>query len=80
MAKQYLIKQTLWYPTDKAVIARLKAGENLPIKERGPIRQAEPGEIVSDLPLVSIPGLLEHDYIEEYLGVKEDAATTPENA
>ena len=51
------------YPTDPGVIARLQAGEAVPIEERG-IKEAPHGSIQSDIPACSVPWLLEHGAIE----------------
>lgn len=52
------------YYTDPAVIRRLAAGVKVPVDERGPSKRAEVGDIVTDLPAVSIPWLLEGGYLE----------------
>ncbi len=54
----------LSYPTDPDVVARLLAGENLPYKERGTIKEVEAGDIVDDIPESSIAGLLAKGRIE----------------
>lgn len=62
--KKYRCLVDLRYPTDPAIIRKLKAGEDIPMHRRG-ARIAARGEIVTDLPAVSIPGLLEARWIEE---------------
>lgn len=55
----------LCYPTDPRILRRLAAGEKIPLGER---RMCEPhslGDVVEDLPRVSIPGLLRKGWIEE---------------
>lgn len=68
--KQFRCLVDLRYPTDPRVIKRLKDGEDIPMHQRG-ARVAVCGEIVTDLPAVSIPGLLKARWIEE---VKDGAA------
>lgn len=53
----------LSYPTDKAIIRRIQEGESIPTDERG-AREVTPGEIVDDIPSVSVPWLLEQGQIE----------------
>ena len=55
----------LWYATDPAAIARIRAGEKkVPWGERRE-RHVYAGQIANDLPAVSVPGLLEKGWIEE---------------
>lgn len=61
---RYRALRNLKYPTDPGVIRRLAAGENLPFKERGKLKRVETGQIVTDLPAVSIPVLLAKGWIE----------------
>ena len=62
--KRYRALVDLWYPTDPAIIRRIRDGENMPNKERK-IKHINPGDVVSDLPGVSIAGLLLKGMIEE---------------
>lgn len=62
--RRYRTRVALSYPTDPAIIARLQAGEQIPLQDRR-LRQAEAGEVVGDIPACSIPWLLEQGAIEE---------------
>lgn len=62
--KQYQVNHELFYPTNPAVLRKLKAGENLPLIQRG-MKHVVLGEIVDDIPAVSIAGLLEKGWIQE---------------
>lgn len=64
MKKRYRVKVGLNYPTDPAIDARLRAGEQIPWEDRG-MRRAEPGQIVDDIPPLSVPWLIEQGVIEE---------------
>lgn len=66
-----VLTEELNWPADAAVIARLRAGESIPITERGEIRTARRGEVVSDVPAGSVPWLVEQGLIEPV------AAATP---
>lgn len=68
MKRQFKILHELFYPTNQAIIRRLQAGENIPMRQRG-MRQAVVGEIVSDLPPGDIQSLLAKGYIEEVADV-----------
>lgn len=58
-SKSFLvINAQLSYPTDAAIIARIQAGENIPLDERGLVHR-NAGEIVNDIPACSIPWLLQ---------------------
>ena len=61
---RYRVLVPLSYPTRQNVIERILAGEQLTASERAE-RRVEPGEIVSDLPQISIEGLLGNGWIEE---------------
>lgn len=61
---KYVTRRGLNYPTDPQIIARLQAGENIPFEERG-LKWVEEGEVVDDIPEVSVPWLLEQGLIEE---------------
>ncbi len=65
-----LIADGLWYPTDPVVLRRLRAGDNMPMRARR-LYHAAQGEIVSDVPPASIPGLLRTGRIEEVSDVQE---------
>ena len=54
----------LSYPTDKKILDRIAAGEKLTWKERKN-KEVAAGEIVYDIPEISIPWLLEQGKIEE---------------
>lgn len=71
---RYRALNTIEYPTDPAIIARLRAGENLPYNQRGAIRRLKPGDIADDLPAASIAGLLARGDIE----VAPEPAPDPE--
>lgn len=60
----YRALRELRYPTDLEVVARLVAGENPPLRQRG-MKTVKEGAIVEDLPAESIPMLLEKGWIEE---------------
>lgn len=62
-SKRYRAKTGLSYPTNPQVIARLKRGENVPWEERR-AKEVAAGEIVTDIPAVSVPWLLEQNLIE----------------
>lgn len=62
--RRYRVHVGLEYPTDPDVIRRLRAGEPIPMAERG-LKRAEPGDIVADLPEASVPWLLGLGAIEE---------------
>ena len=65
MSRRHRVLVELLYPTDTAVIERLVKGENLRMKDRGPLHRAQVGDIVDDIPAVSIEGLLRKGRIEE---------------
>ena len=58
----YEVVVGLSYPTDPAIVARLARGDRIPAPDRG-LKRAEPGEIVDDIPSVSVPWLLEQGLI-----------------
>ena len=62
--KKYKVLIDLFYPTDPKILKALVTGENLPMKGRW-MKHVKAGSIVSDIPAVSIPGLLEAGRIEE---------------
>lgn len=63
MKTAWRVLRAISYPTSPTVIRRLIAGEDVPWDERGMV-QAEPGEVVRDVPAVSVPWLREQGYIE----------------
>lgn len=63
-SKRYRALTGMSYPTDPKVVARLKRGENVPWEERK-AKEVAAGEIVADIPAVSVPWLLEQGHIEE---------------
>lgn len=63
MAK-YRVLIELHYPTDPRVVRRLRDGEEIQMHHRH-LKHVQPGEIVSDIPSVSVKGLLEAGWIEE---------------
>lgn len=65
-ARRFRVLVGLNYPTDAAAVRRIMAGEDVPTGARHE-RRAEPGDIVTDLPASSIPGLLAKGRIEEVM-------------
>lgn len=59
-----VLDAALHWPKDAAIIERLFAGEQIPMGERGEIRTALQGEIVTDLPPGSVGWLVEQGLIE----------------
>jgi hypothetical protein len=53
----------LTYPSDPAVVARIRNGDHVPLEERG-IKRVAAGEIVDDIPECSIEDLLARGAIE----------------
>ena len=64
MSKRYRALVGLEYPTDPAVIRRIRAGDVRP-EDRADNRQVVAGEIVDDVPVMSVPWLLAQGVIEE---------------
>ena len=62
-----LIPSGIEYPTDLAIIRKLRRGERLPYEQRGH-KRAECGDIVGDIPKDSVPSLLEKGWIESVEG------------
>lgn len=60
---KYRALTTIEYPTDPAIITRLRAGENLRFRDRK-VKRLKPGDIADDIPARSIPGLLRRGEIE----------------
>lgn len=63
----------LSYPTDPAVLARLAAGEDVPLGERR-MRHVEAGAVVDDLPATSLPWLLGDGLIEAVVEEEHEQA------
>lgn len=61
---RYRALRDLFYPIDKAIVRRLAAGEDLPMRARG-MRVVAAGDIADDLPAISVPVLLAKGWIEE---------------
>jgi hypothetical protein len=64
MNTRYRARTGIEYPTDPAIIRRILAGDVRP-EDRALNRQVEAGEIVDDVPAVSVPWLLAQGVIEE---------------
>lgn len=64
--KHYRAVVDLFYPTDVAILRRLIAGEDMPLRVRG-MKMVNAGDIVDDIPEVSVAGLLAAGRIEEVL-------------
>ena len=62
--KRYEAQVELSYPTNPGIIARIQDGEKIPFEQRE-TKQIQAGDIVSDIPSVSIPWLLEQGLIKE---------------
>lgn len=78
MLTRYRVKNaSISYPTDPAIIDRLLAGENIPYAERGMVDHAA-GDVVDDIPAVSVPGLLAEGAIEVAGEVASEALTVVE--
>lgn len=60
---QYRVLVPISYPTDPAVLARIRKGERVPMAERG-LKRVPPGRVVSDIPERSIPWLTQQGCIE----------------
>lgn len=58
-----LIPSGIEYPTDPAMVRRLKRGEKIAIADRGH-RRAEPGAVVDDIPKESVTVLVRKGWIE----------------
>jgi len=65
--RRYRVLVGLNYPTSPSVLTRLAAGEDVPREQRHETR-AEPGDIVDDLPEMSVKWLLKKGIIEEVEG------------
>lgn len=69
-AEQYRVLATeLNWPADAAVVTRLLAGESIPMDQRGEIRTALRGEIISDVPAPSVGWLVEQGLMERVVRV-----------
>lgn len=60
---RYRVLVPISYPTDPAVLARIRKGERVPMAERG-LKRVARGSVVSDIPERSIPWLIEQGCIE----------------
>ena len=61
---KYRVLKELFYPTDARILRRILDGEDVPMVERA-MQHVPIGAIVSDIPTVSIKGLIENGWIEE---------------
>ena len=61
---RYRALVALEYPTDTATIRRIRAGEDIPPSQRRGVREVNAGEVIDDVPAVSVPWLLEQGLIE----------------
>ena len=61
---KYRVLVGIDYPTAPSVIRKLLAGEDIPWGARGNVHR-EPGDVVDDLPAVTVAAGLEHGWIEE---------------
>jgi hypothetical protein len=59
-----LIPSGIEYPTDPAMVRRLKRGDKVPYAERGN-KHVRKGRVVDDIPKESVPILLRKGWIEE---------------
>lgn len=66
MTKRYrVLVPGLTYPTDIRILRRLAAGEDIPLPQRRMCVPHAVGDIVDDLPGMSVKGLLGAGWIEE---------------
>lgn len=63
-ARYRVLTDELNWPADAAIVARLRAGESIPMDERGEIRTARRGEVISDVPPGSVGWLIDQGLIE----------------
>lgn len=68
--KRYRALTGISYPTDPEIIKRIQAGESVPFEERGN-KEVPAGQVVDDVPAVSVPWLIEQGLIELVEGVAE---------
>jgi len=61
--KRYRALTGISYPTDPGIVKRIQAGESIPYGERG-VKEIPAGQVVDDVPAVSVPWLLEQGLIE----------------
>ena len=66
-ARRYRALTGISYPTDPKVIKRILSGELVPFEERG-VKEVAAGQVVDDIPAVSVPWLLDQNLIEEVAG------------
>ncbi len=60
---KYRVNVGLSYPTDARIVQRLKSGENIAWGARH-VKEVAPGEIVEDIPEMSVKALLAKGVIE----------------
>jgi len=60
---RYRVLVPISYPTDPAILARIRQGERVPMAERG-MKRIPAGRVVADIPERSIPWLVEQGCIE----------------
>ena len=63
-SKYRVLTDELFYPTDPDIVRRLKAGEKIGWDARRN-KSVVKGDVVEDIPSVSVPGLLKAGWIEE---------------
>lgn len=64
MSKRYRALQEFWYPGSRDAIRRLRAGEDVPLRERQE-RHVRPGDIIADAPRELVAGWLAKGRVEE---------------
>ena len=62
--KAYKANVDLFYPVDSAVLRKLRAGENLPMRQRR-MKHVPAGSVVTDIPRESVAVLLAKGQITE---------------
>ena len=72
---EYRALRPLYDPQRPEVLRRLVAGENIPFRERGPIKRVAKGAVVSDIPPASVRVLLEKGWIERAVVAPPETAT-----
>lgn len=63
MSYRVLIPSGIEYPTDPAIIRKLKRGDRVPYGDRGH-KRAECGDVVDDIPKESVAVLVRKGWIE----------------
>ncbi len=69
---KYRVNVGLSYPTDARIVQRLKSGENIAWGARH-VKEVAPGEIVEDIPDVSVKALLAKGVIEVVTDTETEA-------